>query len=96
VDQWLKATEEYKKDKAKIVIIICSLCVSPFWQTVEGYKTYKQLARCDVIGLLKLIWELTFNSKTATQYGPMPTLNSIVSLLRTSQGKHEDATTYFQ
>jgi hypothetical protein len=95
VDQWLQATEAYKKDKTKIVIIIRNLCVPAFRQSVEGHEQYSKLEPHDVVGLLKLIRELTFNAKTATQYGPMTALSAIVTLLRMRQGDTEDATTYY-
>jgi hypothetical protein len=55
VDQWIKAKDDYCRDKAKIMIIIWSLCVQSFHNTIEGHATYATLRYDDVAGLLKLI-----------------------------------------
>jgi hypothetical protein len=83
VDQWLKAKDDYRRDKAKITIIIRSLCVQSFRNTIEGHATYATLRYDDVAGLLKLIREVTFNSTTANQYGPMLALTGITTILKT-------------
>jgi hypothetical protein len=83
VNQWLKAKEDYRRDKAKITIIIRSLCIQSFRNTIEGHGTYAKLCYDDVAGLLKLIHEVTFNSTTATQYGPMLALTGINNILKT-------------
>jgi hypothetical protein len=71
VEQWLKDKKEYDWDKLHIFIIIHGQCLYLFRNAVEEHDTFGCLAaKSNVVGLLVLIRELTYNTTVATQYGP--------------------------
>lgn len=65
LDQSLKETAIYEKDKSKVLVVVKGLCTLAMKNKLASLSNYKALEdKDDVIGLLKKIKDLAFTTES--------------------------------
>ena len=95
-DLYLKNNERYKMDKAKVFAKICSHCTEPMKNRLEVMDEYKKAdTNRDVVALLKLIKEVTFDTSNK-KYPPWQAAKAWRQLVQASQQQDESLLAYYK
>jgi hypothetical protein len=96
LNEWIKEKNLYKKDKAKVFIIVQGQCSTHMTNKLEGQKEYKELEdNVDVVGLVKMIRELIFNTRSV-QYQHWTSSQIIRNIMTCRQGGNESLIGFYK
>jgi len=96
LDQWIKLKQVYKENKGVVFLIIMGQCSLAMRNKIESSSEYSTLdANDDVIGLLKMIKDLTFTT-TSAQYKYWKLFQNLKNTMLCRQFEHESLSVFYK